>query len=185
MISACATDGTYLWWSPSLLTEIKLCLRRRLRQYSLFASSNRYFTEKIVGAPKFCSAYSICCSTVMNASRPITKRPLQILRSKWNEAENLRSIWGQLAGAWKFILYVHHLLTNLIERNVFFHHRTKFMMSRPRLHLPVQAMVCVAAFGFGLPLAIALFPQTSQVRSLITKKVYAAYNKAFPDIWLA
>ena len=47
------------------------------------------------------------------------------------------------------------------------------MMSRPRLHLPVQAMVCVAAFGFGLPLAIALFPQTSQVRSLITKKVYA------------
>ena len=48
------------------------------------------------------------------------------------------------------------------------------MMSRPRLHLPVQAMVCVAAFGFGLPLAIALFPQTSQVRSLITKKVNAA-----------
>ena len=55
------------------------------------------------------------------------------------------------------------------------------MMSRPRLHLPVQAMVCVAAFGFGLPLAIALFPQTSQV----TKNVYAAYNKAFPDKWLA
>lgn len=37
-------------------------------------------------------------------------------------------------------------------------------MSRPRLHLPVQALVCVAAFGFGLPLAIALFPQTSEVR---------------------
>lgn len=41
--------------------------------------------------------------------------------------------------------------------------RTKFLMSRPKLHLPVQALVCVAAFGFGLPLAIALFPQTSQV----------------------
>ena len=38
------------------------------------------------------------------------------------------------------------------------------MISRPRLHLPVQALVCVAAFGFGLPLAIALFPQTSEVR---------------------
>lgn len=73
----------------------------------------------------------------------------------------------------------------ILLSDVFFHHRTKFMMSRPRLHLPVQAMVCVAAFGFGLPLAIALFPQTSQVRSLITKKVYAAYNKAFPDKWLA
>lgn len=41
--------------------------------------------------------------------------------------------------------------------------RTKFMISRPKLHLPVQALVCVAAFGFGLPLAIALFPQTSEV----------------------
>ena len=40
------------------------------------------------------------------------------------------------------------------------------MMARPRLHLPVQALVCVAAFGFGLPLAIALFPQTSEVRKL-------------------
>ena len=40
------------------------------------------------------------------------------------------------------------------------------MMSRPKLHLPVQALVCVAAFGFGLPLAIALFPQTSKVRRL-------------------
>ena len=46
----------------------------------------------------------------------------------------------------------------------FIQHRTKFMVSRPRLHLPVQALVCVAAFGFGLPLAIALFPQKSQVR---------------------
>ena len=109
----------------------------------------------------------------MNASRQITKRPLQILRSKWSKPENFRSVWGQQACAWNFKLYVHHLFTNLIERNVFFH-RTKFMMSRPRLHLPVQAMVCVAAFGFGLPLAIALFPQTSQVRSLITKKVNAA-----------
>ncbi|CAH3139708.1 unnamed protein product [Pocillopora meandrina] len=41
--------------------------------------------------------------------------------------------------------------------------RTKFMIARPKLHLPVQALVCVAAFGFGLPLAIALFPQTSEV----------------------
>ena len=39
------------------------------------------------------------------------------------------------------------------------------MISRPKLHLPVQALVCVAAFGFGLPLAIALFSQTSEVRT--------------------
>ena len=42
-------------------------------------------------------------------------------------------------------------------------HRTKFLMKRPRLHFPVQVLVCVASFGFGLPLAIALFPQISKV----------------------
>ncbi|XP_015754769.1 PREDICTED: sideroflexin-5-like [Acropora digitifera] len=41
--------------------------------------------------------------------------------------------------------------------------RTKFLMKRPRLHFPVQVLVCVASFGFGLPLAIALFPQISKV----------------------
>ena len=41
------------------------------------------------------------------------------------------------------------------------------MIRRPKLHLPVQALVCVAAFGFGLPLAIALFLQTSEVRNYI------------------
>ena len=45
------------------------------------------------------------------------------------------------------------------------------MISRPKLHLPVQALVCVAAFGFGLPLAIALFPQTSEVRTYILSDV--------------
>ena len=44
-----------------------------------------------------------------------------------------------------------------------FIYRTKFLMKRPRLHFPVQVLVCVASFGFGLPVAIALFPQTSQV----------------------
>lgn len=32
-----------------------------------------------------------------------------------------------------------------------------------RLVLPVHALVCLAAFGFALPLAISLFPQTSQI----------------------
>ena len=45
------------------------------------------------------------------------------------------------------------------------------MISRPKLHLPVQALVCVAAFGFGLPLAIALFPQTSEVRTNVLSDV--------------
>ncbi|CAL1575599.1 unnamed protein product [Knipowitschia caucasica] len=33
----------------------------------------------------------------------------------------------------------------------------------PRLVLPVHALVCLASFAFALPLAISLFPQTSQI----------------------
>lgn len=41
--------------------------------------------------------------------------------------------------------------------------RTAFLRSRPRMLLPVQSLVCLAAFGLALPLAISLFPQMSQV----------------------
>lgn len=41
--------------------------------------------------------------------------------------------------------------------------RTAFLRSRPRWILPVQSLVCLAAFGLALPLAISLFPQMSEV----------------------
>ncbi|KAM8915779.1 sideroflexin-5a isoform 1-T1 [Spinachia spinachia] len=37
------------------------------------------------------------------------------------------------------------------------------LQRRPRLVLPVHSLVCLAAFALALPLAISLFPQTSQV----------------------
>lgn len=42
-------------------------------------------------------------------------------------------------------------------------HRTSLLQARPRLLLPVQSLVCLAAFGLALPLAISLFPQMSEV----------------------
>ena len=41
--------------------------------------------------------------------------------------------------------------------------RTKFLMRRPRLHLPIHAAIVTLSFGLALPVAIALFPQISQV----------------------
>lgn len=41
--------------------------------------------------------------------------------------------------------------------------RTALLQARPRLLLPVQSLVCLAAFGLALPLAISLFPQMSEV----------------------
>lgn len=41
--------------------------------------------------------------------------------------------------------------------------RLPVLQRRPRLVLPVHSLVCLAAFGLALPLAISLFPQMSQV----------------------
>uniref|UniRef100_A0A6I8NRI1 Sidoreflexin n=1 Tax=Ornithorhynchus anatinus TaxID=9258 RepID=A0A6I8NRI1_ORNAN len=43
--------------------------------------------------------------------------------------------------------------------------KTSLLQSRPRLLLPVQSVVCLAAFGLALPLAISLFPQMSEIET--------------------
>lgn len=39
----------------------------------------------------------------------------------------------------------------------------RFLKKWPRLHLPVQVVVCTLCFGLTLPVSIALFPQNSEV----------------------
>ncbi|XP_072112893.1 sideroflexin-5-like [Mobula birostris] len=41
--------------------------------------------------------------------------------------------------------------------------KTRMLRAYPRLTLPLHSLVCLAAFGFALPVAISLFPQTSEV----------------------
>uniref|UniRef100_A0A8C4WRJ8 Sideroflexin 5a n=1 Tax=Eptatretus burgeri TaxID=7764 RepID=A0A8C4WRJ8_EPTBU len=41
--------------------------------------------------------------------------------------------------------------------------KKRFLKVWPALHLPLQALVCTAAFGLALPVAISLFPQFSQI----------------------
>ncbi|XP_038046122.1 sideroflexin-5-like [Patiria miniata] len=45
----------------------------------------------------------------------------------------------------------------------FIENKTNFLKRFPRLHLPLQVVVCTSAFAFALPLAISLFPQFSTV----------------------
>ena len=42
-------------------------------------------------------------------------------------------------------------------------HRREFMRKWPRVHLPIQVVVCTLCFGFALPVSIALFPQNTEV----------------------
>ncbi|XP_020856757.1 sideroflexin-5 isoform X2 [Phascolarctos cinereus] len=63
--------------------------------------------------------------------------------------------------------------------------KTFLLQSRPRLLLPVQSFVCLAAFGLALPLAISLFPQMSEIETsqlepeiaLATASRTVVYNK--------
>uniref|UniRef100_A0A8B9MPS4 Sideroflexin 5 n=1 Tax=Accipiter nisus TaxID=211598 RepID=A0A8B9MPS4_9AVES len=49
--------------------------------------------------------------------------------------------------------------------------KTSLLRSRPRMILPVQSLVCLAAFGLALPLAISLFPQMSEVSTCLVTVV--------------
>jgi len=42
------------------------------------------------------------------------------------------------------------------------------MRKLPGLFVPIQSVVTVACFGIALPIAIALFPQTTQVSVYVT-----------------
>ncbi|XP_069488406.1 sideroflexin-5 [Ambystoma mexicanum] len=56
------------------------------------------------------------------------------------------------------ILVLPPVIMSLLEK-------TSLLRSRPRLVLPVHSLVCLAAFGLALPLAISLFPQMSEIET--------------------
>ncbi|KAK7110024.1 sideroflexin-5-like [Littorina saxatilis] len=54
------------------------------------------------------------------------------------------------------ILLIPPVVMNYLEK-------TRFLRTYPKMHLPLNAMVCTIAFGCALPVAIALFPQISSI----------------------
>ncbi|XP_055885994.1 sideroflexin-5-like isoform X1 [Biomphalaria glabrata] len=49
--------------------------------------------------------------------------------------------------------------------------KRKFLIRNPKLHLPINAVVCTLAFGFALPVAIALFPQYSKIKRSVPRSL--------------
>ncbi|XP_076439620.1 sideroflexin-5-like [Babylonia areolata] len=54
------------------------------------------------------------------------------------------------------ILLIPPVVMNFLEK-------TRFLRTYPKMHLPMNAVVCTLSFGFALPVAIALFPQVSSI----------------------
>ncbi|KAL9852401.1 sideroflexin-5 [Geothlypis trichas] len=66
--------------------------------------------------------------------------------------------------------------------------KTWLLRCRPRMLLPVQSLVCLAAFGLALPLAISLFPQMSEVSGVwgsqgVTNHGLFAFLGDAPLLW--
>lgn len=67
----------------------------------------------------------------------------------------------------------------------FIENKTKLIKKFPRVHFPLQVVVCTASFAFALPLAISLFPQMAEMKvSKLEPEIQAAtkgdvvlYNK--------
>ncbi|XP_066278337.1 sideroflexin-5-like isoform X2 [Branchiostoma lanceolatum] len=76
------------------------------------------------------------------------------------------------------ILLLPPLVMSVVER-------TAWLLARPRMVIPMHALVCTAAFGFALPIAIALFPQYSEISTsklepeiqAATQELSVIYNK--------
>ncbi|XP_072434122.1 sideroflexin-5-like [Chiloscyllium punctatum] len=66
------------------------------------------------------------------------------------------------------ILVLPPIIISLLEK-------TWILKGHPRLILPMHSLVCLAAFGFALPVAISLFPQMSEIET----------SKLEPEIKLA
>ena len=112
---------------------------------------------------------------------------LNILRRVWNACmrspceceqnchnQNNLSIWLSWNdfSFWSHQFYrLHSIFDSCVDNIVmlifyfvnFMFYRTTILKRFPRLNLPLQAIVCTAAFAFALPLAISLFPQMSEV----------------------
>ncbi|BFZ07169.1 hypothetical protein BsWGS_10208 [Bradybaena similaris] len=54
------------------------------------------------------------------------------------------------------ILLIPPVIMSFVEKR-------RFLMRNPRLHLPINAVVCTLTFGCALPVSIALFPQYSEI----------------------
>lgn len=76
------------------------------------------------------------------------------------------------------ILLIPPLVMSFLEKR-------RFLIRNPRLHLPINAVVCTLAFGLALPVAIALFPQFSEIHreqlepnlQVATEESVLYYNK--------
>ncbi|XP_066574454.1 sideroflexin-5a [Amia ocellicauda] len=163
--------------------SIAVGLNLLIRRANKFSPSTRVLIQRFVPFPAVASA-NICNVILMR-------------HTELSEGIDVLDSNGNIVGSSK-IAAKHALLETALTRVVLpmpilvfppiimaFLEKLPLLQSYRRLVLPVHSLVCLAAFGLALPLAISLFPQMSQIEvsklepeiSMATDNKMVTYNK--------
>ncbi|KAG8134233.1 hypothetical protein E2320_007368 [Naja naja] len=175
----------------------KVGLNVLIQRANQFTPATRILIQRFVPFPAVASA-NICNVVLMRHTE--LEEGIDVLDGEGNVVgssriaarhEGKRHIWSPIVSPQALletaltrvvlpmpILVLPPIIMSLLEK-------TAFLRSRPRMLLPVQSLVCLAAFGLALPLAISLFPQMSEIETArlepeiaqATTSLTVTYNK--------
>ncbi|XP_075045609.1 sideroflexin-5 [Mixophyes fleayi] len=159
------TSKFILGYTGAVVSAVSIAvgLNALVQRANKFTPSTRLFIQRFVPFPAVASA-NICNVVLMRHSE--LEEGIDVLDSN-----------GQIVGSSR-IAAKHALIETALTRVVLPMpilvlppiimsglEKTSLLRSYPRLILPVHSLVCLAAFGLALPLAISLFPQMSEIET--------------------
>lgn len=159
------TSGFILGYLGAVGSAVSIAvgLNIMIRKANKFSPATRHLVQRFVPFPAVASAN--VCNVVLMRHNELGKG-IDVLDAD-----------GEVVGSSR-IAAQHALLETALTRIALpmpilvlppfvmsFLEKTALLRSHPRLVLPVHSLVCLAAFGLALPLAISLFPQTSEIEA--------------------
>ncbi|XP_077136446.1 sideroflexin-5 isoform X3 [Ranitomeya variabilis] len=159
------TSKFILGYTGAVVSAVSIAvgLNSLVQRANKFSPSTRLFIQRFVPFPAVASA-NVCNVVLMR-------------HSELEDGIDVLDGSGQIVGSSR-IAAKHALLETALTRVVLPMpilvlppiimsglEKTSLLRTYPRLILPVHSLVCLAAFGLALPLAISLFPQMSEIET--------------------
>lgn len=141
--------------------SIAVGLNVLVKNASNLSPAKRMFIQRFIPFPAVASA-SVCNVVLMRLKElstgieVTTKDGTVVGVSKIAAKKALKETAATRAVLPAPILIIPPIIMSMLER-------TKWFPRYPRLYLPMQVLVCTLSFGLALPVAIAMFPQMSQI----------------------
>ncbi|GFR82787.1 sideroflexin [Elysia marginata] len=146
----------------STAVSIAVALNLLIKRASAFSTTTKLLIQRLVPFPATATA-STCNVLLMRNSE--LSEGIEVLDKQGNTVGTsqvaAKKALKETAITRMFlpapILLIPPLVMSFLEKR-------RFLIRNPRLHLPINSVVCTLAFGLALPVAIAFFPQISQIQ---------------------